>query len=477
MSSHRPRSTRQRAQLHSASVVPLAFLLLVAGTLGCRDDSVVTAPPPVSASPDLTTGAATPQEVRTLAALKNVGPLLRPAPVRPALVLLGQMLAFDKELSGNRDIACMTCHLPAFGTGDGRSLSVGQGATGLGPARSRPDGALIPRNAPSVFNLAALDVLFWDGRVSVDAKGRFHSPADGPLTPDMTRVMEFGASSALALFPVTNRAEMRGDVGSNELANLDDDDFQGMWRGLMRRLGRIPEYRALFEAAYPGQKFEQMSFAHASNAIAGFFAQEFFFNDTPWDRFLGNGVVPPDDDALTQAQLEGAKTFLSIRCVQCHNGPTLSDGKFHNVALAQVGPGVGDGVGGHDDFGRFRVSGKAADRYAFRTTPLRNVEFTAPYGHAGELTDLRAFIDHYSESHLKLRNYDVAQLDPALQGTLVQNFDDILATRDPILDGVVLTDDIVDNLRTYMLALSDAAAKDLSHTIPARVPSGLPVDR
>ena len=30
----------------------------------------------------------------------------------PALVRLGRALAFDKVLSGNRDISCMTCHLP-----------------------------------------------------------------------------------------------------------------------------------------------------------------------------------------------------------------------------------------------------------------------------------------------------------------------------------------------------------------------------
>ena len=52
----------------------------------------------------------------------------------PALVELGRALAFDKELSGNRDIACMTCHLPGLGTGDARSLSIGQGGTGLGLA-------------------------------------------------------------------------------------------------------------------------------------------------------------------------------------------------------------------------------------------------------------------------------------------------------------------------------------------------------
>ena len=51
---------------------------------------------------------------------------------------LGQALAFDKVLSGNRDISCMTCHLAGASTVDQRSLAIGQGATGLGLARVHP---------------------------------------------------------------------------------------------------------------------------------------------------------------------------------------------------------------------------------------------------------------------------------------------------------------------------------------------------
>ena len=75
--------------------------------------------------------------------------------------------------------------------------------------------------------------------------------------------------------------------------------------------------------------------------------------------------------------------------VQCHNGPAFSDQEFHNVAVAQVGPGEGNGPGGVDDFGRQNTTGNDADRYRFRTTPLRNGELTGPYGHDGSITSLR----------------------------------------------------------------------------------------
>ena len=410
-------------------------------------------------------------EVRALAATKGITALADAPRVRPALVQLGQALAFDKELSGNRDISCMTCHLPKFATGDDRSLSIGQGASGLGPDRVHPTNAFIARNAPSLFNLLAMKSLFWDGRVSVDQGGNYHTPAGAQLTPAMTAVFEFGALSAQPMFPVTSRAEMRGDNG-NELATIPDNDLTGIWAGLMARLGKIPEYRRMFEAAYPGTKFDQMNFAYASNAIAGFMVGQLTFTNTPWDRFLRGG-----DDALSEAQLEGAKTFLSIRCSICHNGPAFTDNEFHNVALAQFGPGEGDGANGHDDFGRMRVTGNTADQYRFRTTPLRNVELTGPYGHDGAFASLHAFIDHYSESANKLHDFDPASLESSLQSTVQPTADAILANRDTILSGVVLPPATIDQLTVFMSALTDPAARNLTRLNPGRVPSGLPIDR
>jgi cytochrome c peroxidase len=415
--------------------------------------------------------AAAAREVRGLAAQRGIVPLAAPTPVRRSLVRLGRALAFDPILSGGRDVSCMTCHVPAFATGDGRSLSIGQGGTGLGPAREHPRGVFIPRNAPPLFNLGAMRRLFWDGRVEVDDRGGVRTPAGAQLTAEMRRTLEFGAVSALALFPVTNRLEMRGADG-NELAAIPDDDFTAIWRGLMARLGRIPEYRALFEAAYPGTRFRDMTFAHASNAIGAFFVDQLTFADSPWDRFLTGR-----DDALTPRQLQGARTFLTLKCSLCHTGATLSDQEFHNVAVAQVGPGQGNGPAGHDDFGRMNVTGNAADLYRFRTTPLRNVELTAPFGHSGAILGLRDFVEHYSESDLKLRAFDGQGLEQSLRGTLVTNASAVLATRDTLLDGVVLTDALVDDLMAYMQALTDDAARDLRRVVPRRVPSGLPVDR
>ena len=81
-----------------------------------------------------------------------------------------------------------------------------------------------------------------------------------------------------------------------------------------------------------------------------------------------------------------------------------------------------------------------------------------------------------SNSLLKLRSFDGSELEPALRGTLLANVEDILATRDPLLDGVVFDDVTIDEVTEFMKALTDPAARDLSAIVPASVPSGLPVD-
>lgn len=72
-----------------------------------------------------------------------------------AKVRLGKLLFFDKILSGNRNIACVTCHHPRFATSDGIAMPLGEGAVGLGPARRvvamAPVIDRVPRNSQALF--------------------------------------------------------------------------------------------------------------------------------------------------------------------------------------------------------------------------------------------------------------------------------------------------------------------------------------
>ena len=462
------------------TLIPIVFMLAGTLMLACGDDPITVPPvdpvaPPLDPPAPVDPRADLIQAVRELVRESSLEPVTPAPAVRKELVELGRSLAFDKILSGNQDVSCMTCHLPAMSTGDGKSLPIGPGASGLGPERSHPDGDFTLRHSMALFNLHRVRKFLWGGEIEALEDGSISTPAGAHLTPEMKAVFEFGISSAPAMFPISAPEEMLGT--GNELAEGfgEDHNFTRLWSRIMLRLGAIPEYRELFEAAYPGTDFDDMAYAHASNAIMGFMISEFSFNDSPWDLFLRG-----DDDRLTDAQLQGAMDFMTVGCTNCHQTDILDavpGNEFHNDALAQFGPGKGDGIDGRDDFGRERVTHDPSDRRHFKTPPLRNIELTAPYGHVGQFPTLRGFVEHYNNVDSTLYAYDVTQVDPLLQPTLLDNYEEILLTRDTLLLPIRLDEETVDNLLEFLTALTDASARDLSGVTPSRVPSGLSVDK
>jgi cytochrome c peroxidase len=399
-----------------------------------------------------------------------------------ALVELGQALFFDKELSGNRDIACATCHHPSMAGTDGRSLPIGTGGTGLGPARRPGAGRqFVPRSAPSMLNQGLRPFyLFWDGRLSGHGGGPFDTPPDvkslpGPL-PDIL--------AAQAMFPVLNRREMRGEPGDtdafgrlNELAQLPDSQPRLVWNAIIERLLAIPEYADRFRTAFglgPGS----LGFQHAATAIAAFLTAAFTRADSPFDRYLAR-----DDAALTPDAKRGALLFFGrAQCASCHGGPLLGGDRFANVGVPQLGPGTGSGA--PLDLGR----GDAAlnpgispfYRFHFRAPPLRNVELTAPYFHNGAYPTLEAVVRHYNDVSTALRTYDVTQLAPELSAMYHGDeavIADLLATLDfQLRAGLSLSERERADLVAFLRSLTDPGARDLSGLIPARVPSGLPLN-
>jgi len=405
-----------------------------------------------------------------------------PTPAQPAaLVDLGQALVFDKVLSGNRDIACATCHDPVSHAGDGLALAVGTGGSGLGPSRTLgPGRQFAPRNAPTLLNTGlGAAYLFWDGRVSgfgFGGGGPFQTPAGSALPSGLPTLL-----AAQAMFPVMNRQEMRGMPGDhdrfgspNELAEFGDSDFVSVWRAVMRRLVAIPEYVAKFTAAFPGTPTSTLGFEHAATAIAAFETKALTKTNSPFDRYLER-----DDAALTAEQKRGALLFFGdkARCASCHGGPLLGGGNFADAGVPQLGPGTGSGV--PLDFGRGELFNQDFYKFAFRATPLRNVELTAPYMHDGAFATLEAVLHHYNDVPRALREYDVSQLPPALQ-QMYHGDDATISAVLTKLDGRLatplgLTDGEIAELVAFLKSLTDPAARDLSALIPARVPSGLPV--
>jgi cytochrome c peroxidase len=267
---------------------------------------------------------------------------------------------------------------------------------------------------------------------------------------------------------------MRGTPGEpgNELGDIADGDFPAVWDGIMQRLRAIPKYDTLFQAAF-GQSVDAVGFEYAANAIAAFQTAAFARYDTPYDAYVAG-----DRSALSDQQKRGALLFFGkANCAKCHLGPLLSDQKFHNIAVPQLGPGRGPLPG--LDAGREEQTGLASDRFLFRTTPLRNVALTAPYFHDGAFATLVGAVKHYVNVSRSLQSYDPSQLPAALQPSVRNDpavWTQILATLDPIVaDTLTIQDAEVTDIVAFLQSLTDLSAQDLSSLIPASVPSGLPV--
>jgi cytochrome c peroxidase len=425
-----------------------------------------------------------------------------------AKLKLGQALFFDPLIGGNRDVSCATCHHPLTATADGRSRSVGTRAY-INMERRMPEGLRLvevegrdpvlmgfnmnsaahpftPRNAPDCFNRgdSAWKTMFWDNRVYEREDGRFVvNQMRLTKSPDyyqvvMPEIIE-NVLAAQAMMPVLSDAEMRGSKGEKDITGKPNEvgaelgqNEEEIWAALVKRLLAIEEYRELFRAAYPDLDLKELHFAHAANAIAAFEIASFTFHDSPFDRFVAG-----EHDALDEQQLRGALLFYGkAKCADCHSGKLLTDQEPHNVGVIPIGPGP---AGGEDyDFGvTHRSDFDLEDRFAFRTPPLRNVELTGPYMHNGAYATLEAVVRHALNPVRELENYDPSQLEPEFRGAVHQDKKVLRMVKKTMPEDLKIprhfSDEEVADLVAFLKALTSPSARDLGHTIPENVPSGL----
>ncbi len=399
----------------------------------------------------------------------------------PAQVAMGRLLFWDPILSGNRAISCGTCHHPRFGTGDGLSLGLGDGGRGLGPDRAvdaaNPPEQRIPRNAPGLWNLGAHEftVLFHDGRIEALPDGTLRTP----MGPEMTEGFDT-LLSAQTMFPVLSGDEMAGHYSENDVARAVRQGIVtgegGAWDRLAARVRAVPAYEAMWRAAFPGD--DALDFTDVSDAIAAFVEHEWRSDAAPFDAWLrGEGDLHP-------RALEGIEAFYGgLGCAACHSGPFQTDHGFHVTGAPQLGPGKRERFERHArDEGRIRVTGEAADRFAFRTPSLRNVTETGPWGHAGGHADLRAFLRDHAAPRSALAAGARDAVLPAIEGAEDWRIADDAAEVAALAAAIrgpdrVLTEDEVTALMAFLESLRDEEALAGRLGIPDTVPSGLPVDR
>ena len=422
-----------------------------------------------------------------------------------AKIELGKNLMFDKILSGNMNISCGTCHHSLTDTGDGLSLPVGEGGTGLGVTRNVGTGLeqiveRVPRNAPPVFNLGdnSFHTMFHDGRVTTVDATDYPSGCKTPVGQDFPDNLE-NVLACQAMFPVTSATEMAGQAGENSIAdaaaagNLAGEN--GVWQQLAQRLQNNAEYVDMFILAFDDiSSAADITFGHAANAISAFEGANWRADNSPFDQYLKGDHYAMSKNAETGMKLFYKGDVNGNSCASCHSGLYQTDQEFHAIAMPQIGSGRGSNSpgkeGGHEDFGREQVTGDPADIMKFRTPTLRNVALTAPYGHSGAYDTLRSVVEHHINPVASLYAYAyndnnerqaVLPPHPALD---IENYiamDDIervdyIALHNE-LDPMSYSSEDIDRIIDFLNALTDPKSIDLrrDQNVSTGVPSGLPI--
>ncbi|MBI3962096.1 MAG: photosynthetic protein synthase I [Deinococcus sp.] len=270
-----------------------------------------------------------------------------------ARVALGKYLFFDERLSGDATTSCASCHLPERAWTDGQPLSAGYPNTPYF------------RNTPTLLNLAFQANLYWDGRLS------------------------------------------GGDLESAVRDHLTEAHFMNADGQLVvERLKQVPQYETAFREAFGSGP----SFGNLLSAVSTYL-RRLVSTASPYDRYLAG-----EPSALSSEAVRGLALFNGrAGCAQCHSGPLLSDSQFHNLGVPQ-NPLVfaeplrhvtfrrffrGFGVVGYRDLredpGAFILTQQMEDWGTFRTAPLREVCYTAPYMHNGIFTTLEEVVAFYHQ--------------------------------------------------------------------------------
>lgn len=384
-----------------------------------------------------------------LPAFSAQGPGAEPRRAPITVEELGRLLFWDPILSGPKDIACATCHHPAFAYADGRDLPLGTGAVGLGPARVAPPGRdvrPVRRNTPTVLNVAFNGV---DGR----RRGR---RGDGPTPPltvaslpiDPARAPMFWdrrvrGLEAQALEPLRAADEMRGSTYPEGVA-VDS---------VIARLRSVPEYVTLFQEAFgAGTTIDAEQLARALAA----FQRSLVAMNSPFDRFRAG-----DSTALTPEQRRGMEEFDDAGCDRCHGGPMFSDfgleaeGVPEHPLLAEPDSGAG--------------------RFRFRTPSLRNVALTAPYMHNGTLATLEDVLRFYDNGRSENPNVVLRRGGRGRDGNGGAETTQVQDTRAALSRDFVRVDDLSEREMADIIAFLGALTDEgFDRTVPARVPSSLP---
>jgi len=215
--------------------------------------------------------AATLPSAPPLPAVPQSLPALAPNPrITPEAVAFGELLFFDPRLSVDGTRACATCHDPARGF-----------AGGVDPAA---DGKPNARRTPSLYNLAWVKNLGWDGRA-----------------PSVTAL----------LLP-----HMKGQLDALDIAAT--------------RIASVPVY-ALHIARVGGSPADAISQSLEAYVLTR------YEGDTPWDSLERTERIKPGDRPDNPIAFGYTLFSGKAQCGTCHTPPLYTDNSYHRVTADGTG--------------------------------------------------------------------------------------------------------------------------------------------
>ena len=281
---------------------------------------------------------------------RNV-PIPEENPQTPEKIELGKKLFFDRRLSGDGTMSCVTCHDPEMGFSDGLAISLNYPTT-----RNW-------RNSPTLINVAFQKFLFHDGRATT--------------------------LEDQALFPMMSAFEMN--------QNLDY---------MEEEIRSVPEYVAAFTEVFGDGDITRERIAMAIAA----FERTIISRNAPLDRYLDGDMSSLSPDAQAGYTLFTGKG----KCAECHNGINLADDKFYALQVPENPDHLKDPRIAatrrfvakvyhfeeyrtlDEDPGRYLITKDPKDWKAFKTPTLREIAKTAPYMHNGIYGSLDEVIEFFN---------------------------------------------------------------------------------
>ncbi|MBK9164037.1 MAG: hypothetical protein IPM21_09000 [Acidobacteria bacterium] len=329
-------------------------------------------------------------------------------PITATKASLGKTLFWDEQMSSTKTVSCGTCHRPATGGSDPRTVFGSNAARNPGPngvpdvpgaplatlddifgspgvPKNNLDGTYVEapffgfrlqvtgRKSPSYLNAGyANGGLFWDGRANDEFRD--------PLTNQVI-LAEGGALESQVIGPPLSDVEMAH--GGRNWVQVADRIANSRPLALASNLppsltnwidGRT--YPELFEEAFGTP---EVTPARIALAIATH-ERQLFSDRTPFDKWATGG------GGLTMGEEAGAQLFAGTTCMQCHDGPLFADHLFHNIGVRPPA----------EDRGRGLVTNNVDNDGQFKTPNLRNVELHAPFMHNGKFATLEDVVAFYN---------------------------------------------------------------------------------